>query len=196
MKTQAKKTTTTSTQKENEVSWLEKFFVSQLKDIYYVEQQLLKALDEFDQACTSEELGQSFQKHRDQTERHIKRLEKVFEIVGQKPQAKKCESMEGLLKEARSIIKETKEGTATRDAALIIGAQKIEHYEIATYGSLLQLAITMDLHPAAQLLDKTLQEEEMTDHRLTFLAESYINVRAENEKPFSWQKSKEMEFVL
>ena len=196
MKNQARKTTTNSTQKDTEVSWLEKFFIDQLKDIYYVEQQLLKALSEFDQASTSDDLGEAFATHRAQTERHIKRLEKVFELVGQKPQAKKCEAMDGLLKEARNIIKETKEGTATRDAALIIGAQKIEHYEIATYGSLLQLAITMDFHQAAIILDKTLQEEEMADHSLTFLAESFINVRAEKEKPYSWQRSVEMDFVL
>ena len=96
--------------------------------------------------------------------------------------------MDGLLKEAKSIIAETEDGTLTRDAALIIAAQKVEHYEIATYGGLAQLAITMGMTRAADLLEKTLQEEEDTDRLLTEIAESYINVNAEQEGSYEWEK--------
>jgi len=123
-----------------------------------------------------------------QTERHIKRLEKVFQLIGKNPEGKRCEAMDGLLKEGRTIISETQEGTATRDAALIIAAQKIEHYEIASYGGLAQLAITMGMSRAADLLEKTLQEEEDTDLLLTDIAESYINVKAEQEGGYEWEK--------
>ena len=174
--------------KSNKTSLLEKFFVDQLKDIYYAEQHLVKALPEMINAASSEELEDAFDNHLKQTERHVKRLEKVFKLLNKKPEGKKCEAIEGLTKEAKSIISETKEGSMTRDAALIIAAQKIEHYEIATYGGLVQLAITMDLHQAAELLDKTLQEEEDTDTTLTQIAETSINVKAENEGAYSWQQ--------
>lgn len=160
---------------------LEKFFVDQLKDIYYAEQQLLKALNDMKAACTTEELEDAFDNHRRQTERQVKRLDKVFQLLKEKPEGKKCEAMDGLIKEAKTIINETKEGTMTRDAALIIAAQKVEHYEIATYGGLVALALTLGKHRAAGLLDKTLQEEEETDHLLTDIAESYINFQAEEE---------------
>ena len=178
--------------KTNKSSLLEKFFIDQLKDIYYAEQHLVKTLPEMQKAATSEELEDAFEEHLKQTERHVKRLEKVFQLIRQKPEGKKCEAIEGLTKEAKSIISETKEGSMTRDAALIIAAQKIEHYEIATYGGLVQLAITMDLHRAAELLDKTLQEEEDTDKNLTEIAETSINVKAENEGGYSWQQEETM----
>src|ERR1043165_192793 len=136
-------------------SQLQKFFLDQLKDIYYAEQQLLKALNEMKSACTTEELEDAFDKHQKQTERQVKRLEKVFQLMDEKPEGKKCEAMDGLLKEGKSIISETKEGTMTRDAALIIAAQKVEHYEIATYGGLVALALTLGKQRAAGLLDKT-----------------------------------------
>ena len=178
--------------KTNKSSLLEKFFIDQLKDIYYAEQHLVKILPEMQKAATSEELEDAFEDHLKQTERHVKRLEKVFQLIRQKPEGKKCEAIEGLTREAKSIISETKEGSMTRDAALIIAAQKIEHYEIATYGGLVQLAITMDLHRAAELLDKTLQEEEDTDKNLTEIAETSINVKAENEGGYSWQQEETM----
>ena len=177
----------------NKPSLLEKFFTDQLKDIYYAEQQLLKALPEMQQASTTEELGDAFQEHTKQTERQIKRLEKIFQLLGQKPEGKKCEAMDGLLKEARTIISETQEGTMTRDAALIIASQKVEHYEIASYGGLVQLAITMGLDQAAGLLDKTLNEEEETDALLTDIAEGYINIGAEEEGQYSWEKKEQEE---
>jgi ferritin-like metal-binding protein YciE len=162
-------------------SLLEKFFLDQLKDIYYAEQQILKALMEMKAACTTEELEDAFEEHHKQTERQIKRLDKVFQLLNQKPEGKKCEAMDGLIKEGKTIINETREGTMTRDAALIIAAQKVEHYEIATYGGLVQLALTLGKHRAAALLDKTLLEEEQTDHNLTYIAESHINFEAEEE---------------
>jgi ferritin-like metal-binding protein YciE len=172
----------------NQESLLEKFFIDQLKDIYYAEQQLLKAIPKMAQACSTEELEDAFNVHLRQTERQVKRLEKVFQTIGKQAEGKKCEAMDGLVKETETIIKETKEGTMTRDAALIIAAQKVEHYEIATYGGLVQLALTMNLNRAAEILDKTLMEEEDTDQLLTDIAESYINIQAEEEGNYSWQK--------
>ena len=186
-------TSPNSKDNRNKISPLEKFFTDQLKDIYYAEQHLLKGLQEMQKASTTEELEDAFENHLKQTERHVKRLEKVFQLLNQKPEAKKCEAIDGLIKEAKTIISETKEGTMTRDAALIIAAQKVEHYEIATYGGLVQLAITMNLHQVADLLDKTLQEEEGTDHSLTHIAETRINLMAENEgQQYSWQRKEEM----
>jgi ferritin-like metal-binding protein YciE len=161
---------------------LEKFFHDQLKDIYYAEQQLLTALEDMKKACTTEELEDAFDEHKKQTERHVKRLERVFTMLDKKPEGKKCEAMDGLIKEGKSIIEETCEGTMTRDAALIIAAQKIEHYEIASYGGLVQLAITLGKNNAADLLDKTLQEEGAADHKLTYIAETHINIDAQEEE--------------
>jgi len=182
------KTIKTNGIKENTTSYLQKFFTDQLKDIYYAEKELIKGLAEMKNASSTEELEDAFDNHSKQTERHIKRLEKVFQLIGKKAEGKKCEAMDGLLKEARNIISETEAGTLTRDAALIIAAQKVEHYEIASYGGLAQLAITMGMNRAADLLEKTLQEEEQTDQLLTDIAESYINVSAEQEGGYEWEK--------
>jgi ferritin-like metal-binding protein YciE len=173
--------------KANE-SLLEKFFTDQLQDIYYAENQLLKALPKMQQAATTEELEDAFGDHTKQTEKHVKRLERVFKAIGKKVEGKKCEAMDGLVREAETIISETREGTMTRDAALIIAAQKVEHYEIASYGGLVQLAITMQLRRVADILEKTLNEEEETDQLLTFIAESHINMEAEDEGVYSWEK--------
>jgi ferritin-like metal-binding protein YciE len=169
-------------------SYLQKFFTDMLKDIYYAEKELVKGLEELKNAVSTEELKDAFDEHIRQTERHVTRLEQVFKLIGQSPEAKKCEAMDGLLREARNIISETEEGTYTRDAALIIAAQKVEHYEIASYGGLVQLAATMNLRRAAEILDKTLQEEEQTDQLLTDIAESYINIEAEHEGEYNWQQ--------
>lgn len=162
-------------------SHLEKFFLDQLKDIYYAENKILQSLPKMAEAATTEELKEAFEDHLHQTQRQVKRLEKVFQTINQKAEGKKCEAIEGIAREVEEIIDETEDGTMTRDAALIIAAQKVEHYEIATYGGLEQLAITMQLNDAADLLDKTLVEEEDTDHRLTEIAESEINLQAEHE---------------
>jgi len=173
---------------------LEKFFCELLKDIYYAEQKIVQSLPEMKEAATTDELKDAFEDHLRQTERQVKRLEKVFQTIGKKAEGKKCEAIEGIVREVKSIIEETEEGTLTRDAALIIAAQKVEHYEIATYGGLVQLAITMELHDAADLLDKTLIEEEDTDARLTQIAENDINLGAEHEgNQYSWHRQGEKE---
>jgi ferritin-like metal-binding protein YciE len=180
-------------EKEIPEVYLHKFFADQLKDMFYAEKKLITALNEMKEACTTEELEDAFDDHIKQTERHVKRLEKVFRSIGKEPEEKTCEAMDGLIKEAKTIIEETEEGSMTRDAALIIAAQKVEHYEIATYGGLVQLAVTMELHQAAEFLDKTLQEEEETDRLLTEIAESYINVEAELEGEQEEEKEGEEE---
>ena len=168
-------------------SYLEKFFLDQLQDIYYAEHKITEALPRMMEAATTENLTEAFEDHLHQTQRHIRRLEKVFECLGKRAEGKKCEAIEGIIREANTIIGETEEGTLTRDAALIIAAQKVEHYEIATYGGLVQLAITMDLDDAADLLDRTLVEEEDTDALLTDIAENDINLFAEHEgNDYSW----------
>lgn len=168
---------------------LEKFFLDQLKDIYYAEQKITQSLPKMQEAATSEQLKEAFEDHLHQTQRHVKRLEKVFQTLNQKAEGKKCEAIEGIVREAESIIKETQDGTHTRDAALIMAAQKVEHYEIATYGGLVQLAITMELHEVADLLDKTLMEEEETDALLTEIAENEVNLGAEHEgNHYSWNQ--------
>ncbi|MBC7383764.1 MAG: ferritin-like domain-containing protein [Bacteroidia bacterium] len=178
-----------STNDKQQEPLLEKFFVNMLKDIYWAEQHLVKSLPKMMLAATTEELKDAFEDHLYLTQKHVTRLEKVFNLIGKKAEGKKCEAMEGLVKEAESIIAETKTGTMTRDAALIIAAQKVEHYEIATYGGLVQLAITMGLNKVADILDKTLMEEEKTDRDLTDIAESSINLKADKEENYSWKKA-------
>lgn len=157
---------------------LEHFFTEALKDIYYAEKSLTKALPKMAKASTTEELSQAFEQHKVQTEEHVKRLEQVFELMGQKPQAKKCEAMDGLQKEAETFIEETQEGSLTRDVSLIISAQKVEHYEIAAYGGLAQLATTFGMTEIADLLQQTLEEEKETDENLTYIAENNVNFPA------------------
>lgn len=175
------KSTTPRKKPESSNGQLEEFFTEQLKDIYWAEKALLKALPKMQKAATSEELQSAIEEHIAQTGEHVDRLEQVFELLALKPAAKKCEAMEGLIAEGESIVEETEDGSMTRDAAIIMGAQKIEHYEIATYGGLKQLALTMGLNDAADLLDQTLQEEKETDEGLTEIAENNINWEAEQE---------------
>jgi ferritin-like metal-binding protein YciE len=132
-------------------------------------------------AATSEELQGAIQEHLAQTEEHVARLEKVFELLGKKAQAKKCDAMEGLVKEGESVIEETEDGSMTRDVGIIVSAQKVEHYEIAAYGSLVQLATTMGQDEVADILNETLEEEKQTDANLTEIAENSINWQAEEE---------------
>jgi ferritin-like metal-binding protein YciE len=124
-------------------SQLEEFFVDSLKDIYWAEKHLTKALPKMQKAATTEQLQGVFEDHLAVTVEQVTKLERVFELLEKKPQAKKCEAMEGLIKEAQSIIEETEQGTITRDVALIMAAQKVEHYEIASYGTLARLATIM-----------------------------------------------------
>jgi len=165
----------------NEESKLKELFVEELKDIYSAEKQLTKALPKLAKAATSEELASAFENHLAQTEEQITRVEQVFELLEMAARAKKCEGMAGLIQEGQQAIEDTDAGTATRDAALIISAQKVEHYEIASYGSLVQLAKTIGLNEAIDLLQQTLDEEKETDVLLTELAVSSVNINAENE---------------
>jgi len=162
-------------------SQLEKYFTDSLKDIYWAEKHLTKALPKMQKAATTEELKSAIGEHLTQTEEHVRRLEQVFELMGKKAQAKKCDAMEGLLKEGDSIVEETEDGSMTRDVGIIMAAQKVEHYEIATYGGLVTLAKTMAMTEAADILHQTLQEEKETDQGLSDIAENNINWEAEQE---------------
>ena len=171
----------TAEKQQQSNTMLEKFLVDSLKDMYWAEKHLTKALPKLNKAATSEELKQALQDHLTVTEEQVARLEQVFELLGKKPQAKKCEAMEGLSKEADSIVEETEAGTMTRDVAIIIACQKVEHYEIASYGGLTQLANTMGLTEVAELLGQTLAEEKEADELLTSIAENDINYQSEAE---------------
>ena len=160
---------------------LEKYFSDSLKDIYWAEKALTKSLPKMQKAATTEELKAAIEDHLEQTKGHISRLEQVFEILGKKAQAKKCDAMEGILKEGDSIVEETEDGSMTRDVGIIMASQKVEHYEIATYGGLISLAQTLGLEDAANLLTETLDEEKETDANLSEIAENNINWEAEQE---------------
>jgi ferritin-like metal-binding protein YciE len=175
----AKKTATASSQ--NEETLLRELFIDELKDIYWAEKHLTKALPKMRKAATTEELAGAFETHLAQTEEQVARLEEVFEMMEVTARAKKCEAMEGLVKEAQQVMEDTPKGTAVRDVALIISAQKVEHYEIASYGSLVQLAKTMGRTDIAEILQLTLAEEKETDQLLTELAETGINISADKE---------------
>ncbi|TMI61571.1 MAG: ferritin-like domain-containing protein [Bacteroidetes bacterium] len=174
-------------------SGLEKLMMDSLKDIYWAEKHLTKALPKMQKAATTDELKSAIEEHLSQTEEHVSRLEQVFEIVGKKAQAKKCDAMEGLIKEGESVIEETEKGTMTRDAGIIMAAQKVEHYEIATYGTLVQFAKTLGMKEAAKILMQTLDEEKQTDEILTQIAESNINEEAEQENEEEESKEGESE---
>ncbi len=161
---------------------LKDFFIDELKDIYWAEKHLVKTLPKMQKAATSTELKNAFADHLEVTKTHVTRLEQAFEAVGKKAQAKKCDAMEGITKEGEGIIEETEEGTSTRDVGLILAGQKVEHYEISTYGGLAQLATTLGLTDVADLLSQTLAEEKEADSLLTDVAENNINYEAAEEE--------------
>jgi ferritin-like metal-binding protein YciE len=160
---------------------LDHFFKDELKDIYWAEKHLVKTLPKMKKAATSHDLQKAFGDHLETTRKHVARLEKIFELLGEKAQAKKCEAMEGITKEGASIIEETEKGTATRDVGLILAGQKVEHYEISTYGGLAQLAYTLSHDDVARILETTLGEEKEADKLLTSIAESGVNYQAEED---------------
>jgi ferritin-like metal-binding protein YciE len=160
---------------------LQKYFLDELKDLYNAEKQQLRSLQKMAKNSTTEELREAFENHRMQTETQIERLDQVFETLGARAQGKKCEAMEGLVKEMETVLEDTQDDTMTRDVALIIGAQKAEHYEIASYGGLAQLARTMGQEEIAELLTESLEEEKEADMLLTQIAENNINMEAEEE---------------
>lgn len=187
-KTGAAKTASSATSKKNtlknakiEPTEFHEFFVDELKDIYWAEKHLVKALPKMKKAATSPELAAAFDKHTQETQTHIDTLEQVFALLEEKPAAKKCDAMAGLLEEADGIISDTDSGTMIRDAGLILAAQKVEHYEIATYGTLKVFAENMDRTDVAELLGQTLENEKATDVALTECAVSFVNQAAAEE---------------
>ena len=151
--------------------------VDELKDLYSAEKQLVKALPKMAKAASSPKLRKGFEDHLRQTEDHVERLENIFEQMGVKPRGPKCEAMEGLIEEGKRVMKEDAE-PAVMDAALIAAAQRVEHYEIAGYGTVRTFARMLGNNEAERLLQRTLEEESQTNEKLTKLAESEINAAA------------------
>ena len=170
----------TKTSPEAEPALLE-LFKDGIMDIYWAENHLVKNLPKMVAAATSEKLKTTITTHLGETKGHVSRLEQVFSLLGEEPLAKKCDAMEGLTKEGEGIIESTEQGTATRDVGIILASQKVEHYEIATYGGLTQLAKTLGLDDVAELLYQTLTEEKTADELLTDVAENDINYQASEE---------------
>lgn len=178
-KTAAKSTAKKATKGTKiETSEFKEFFIDELKDIYWAEKHLATALPKLQKAATSPELAAAFEKHTLETKEHVQTLEKIFELLGEKAAAKKCDAMAGLIEEANSIISDTDKDTLIRDAGLILAAQKVEHYEIATYGTLRVFAQNMGQDDVAELLTQTLENEKATDVALTEIAVNAINAEA------------------
>lgn len=156
---------------------LKDFFLDGLKDIYWAENALVKALPKMFENATDQKLKTAIKDHLAQTKAHVNRLDQVFESLGEKAEGKKCLAMDGLLKEGDEILKETESG-AVRDAGIIAASQKVEHYEIATYGTLAAFAKTLNERKALDLLLKTLGEEKKADALLTTIADTNLNSQA------------------
>jgi ferritin-like metal-binding protein YciE len=156
---------------------LRDLYIAELKDLYSAENQLLEALPKMAKAASSPQLKKAFETHRRQTEQHIARLEEVFQTLDARPGGKHCKGMEGLVEEGEEMIKE-KADADVKDAALISAAQRVEHYEIAGYGTVRTYAQTLGENNHAQILQKTLDEEAETDELLTQIAESTVNIDA------------------
>ncbi len=177
VKTASKNTGGKVKAKPSAAEGLRELFVDSLKDIYWAEKALTKALPKMAKNATSDNLIKTINDHLTVTEEQVKRLEKIFSLVGEKAAAKKCDAMEGLIKEGEGIMEETEAGPV-RDAGIIAASQKIEHYEIATYGTLVAFAITLGEDDAVLLLEKTLAEEKEADTLLTEAAYNTINFDA------------------
>ncbi len=156
---------------------LNDLFYETLKDIYYAERQILKALPKMARAAHDEKLKTAFLQHKDETEGQIERLKQVFELIGKRAQGKTCDAIEGILSEGEEIMEEFK-GTPALDAGLLAAAQAVEHYEISRYGTLRAWATQLGMKDAATLLGETLAEESKTDELLSGLAESAVNAAA------------------
>jgi ferritin-like metal-binding protein YciE len=159
---------------------LDELFHDTLKDIYYAEKKILSALPKMAKAAQNDDLKAAFEKHKSETEEQVARLERVFELIEEKPQGKKCPAIEGIIEEGQEIIKEYK-GSPALDAGLLSAAQSVEHYEISRYGTLRTWAEELGMSEAVELLQTTLDEEEATDQALTALAESVVNQEAQAE---------------
>jgi ferritin-like metal-binding protein YciE len=156
---------------------LEDLFYETLKDIYFAEKQILKALPKMAKAVNSDDLRRAFEKHLGETEGHVERLEKVFDLIDRPARAKTCDAILGIVDEGKEIMEEFGDSPAL-DAGLLAGAQAVEHYEISRYGTLRTWAAELGLNDAARLLDQTLAEEKKTDELLTKLAEGAVNLAA------------------
>jgi ferritin-like metal-binding protein YciE len=156
---------------------LNDLFHDTLKDIYYAEKQILKALPKMAKAANSDDLRAAFEKHHGETEGQVERLEQIFELLDKPARGKTCDAIQGILDEGKEIMDEYK-GTEALDAGMLAAAQAVEHYEISRYGTLKQWAIQLGMKDAARLLDQTLQQEKKTDESLTSLAETAVNVAA------------------
>jgi ferritin-like metal-binding protein YciE len=156
---------------------LNDLFLDTLKDIYFAEKQILKALPKMAKAVQSDKLRAAFEKHRGETEGHVERLEQIFEMLDKPARGKTCDAIQGIVDEGKEIMEEYK-GCEAMDAGLLAAAQAVEHYEISRYGTLKQWAMHLGMKDAARLLDETLQEEKKTDVSLTTLAEASVNLAA------------------
>lgn len=188
--TAAKKTASATSQKTSGKSksnssgsvahGLTDLFEDMLKDIYWAEKALIKALPKMAKKATSEDLINALESHLEETKGHVERCEQVFELMGKTARAKKCEAMDGLIKEAQEIMESTEDGVV-RDAGIIAAGQKVEHYEIATYGTMRAFAKILGKDEIEKILAQTLDEEKKADQKLTEVAESSINVEAAEE---------------
>ncbi|MGB6398289.1 MAG: ferritin-like domain-containing protein [Bradyrhizobium sp.] len=156
---------------------LNALFLDTLKDIYYAEKQIYKSLPKMAKSASSDQLRNAFEKHHDETEGHIERLERIFELLGKPARGKKCDAIEGILDEGEEIMDEYKDAPAL-DAGLLAAAQAVEHYEISRYGTLKSWADKLGINEAVKLLDQTLAEEKKTDDTLSKIAVSAINAEA------------------
>ncbi|MFC3161960.1 ferritin-like domain-containing protein [Ciceribacter thiooxidans] len=157
---------------------LEDLFHETLKDIYYAERKILKALPRMARGASSQKLKSAFEKHKEETEEHVERLQQVFEIIGKRPRAKTCPAIDGIIEEGEEIMEAFK-GAPALDAGLLAAAQAVEHYEISRYGTLRSWAEQLGHKDAVKLLDQTLTEEAKTDESLTKLAEGAVNTAAQ-----------------
>src|SRR5205809_1121892 len=171
---------------------LRELYLEELRDVFDAENQLVKALPKMVKAAQNEELKAAFEQHLEQTQEHVERLNRVFEELGEKPKGTKCEAMKGLLEEAKKMMDETQD-EETVDAAMIAAAQKVEHYEIATYGTLRTWAELLGFDEQADILQETLDEEKDTDENLTELAVSSVNLEAAGEEGEEEEESEEDE---
>lgn len=158
-----------------------KFFIFELEDLYWAEQHILKSMPKMIDAATSKALKSGLTSHLQETTAHVTRLEQAFKALGETPKETKCKATTGILKEVEDMISETEKGSAVRDAAIIMAAQKVEHYEITSYGSMIAFSKLMDHTKVSELLQDTLREEDNANSALTSLAEGGINQQALNE---------------
>jgi ferritin-like metal-binding protein YciE len=156
---------------------LDDLFLATLKDVYYAEKQILRALPKMAKAAEADELRQAFETHRDETQEQVQRLEQVFEILGKRASGKTCEAIQGIIDEGKEIMDDFADSEAL-DAGLIAAGQAVEHYEISRYGTLRSWAQELGLQDAVPLLEQTLEEEKKTDQLLTQLAEARVNQKA------------------